>query len=160
MGYIVDVTIVLEILFWLKVHQPRTPHAPVLEGDIDAAVGLYRRSNQHLDVHNEIRKYVDGMTLLDHANPQDNTHLEVERLIYAHRQILIDMTSPIAAQESEQLVPVVLPAPHAGVPVPEGVSEILPSSTTQDGLGEQSSATQSSQRPAGNKSVEVRRSDL
>ena len=152
MGYIVDVTIVLEILFWLKVHQPRTPHAPVLEGDIDAAVGLYRRSNQHLAVHNEIRKYVDGMTLLDHANPQDSTHVEVERLIYAHRQILIDMTSPIAAQESEELVPVVLPPPHAGVPVPEGVSEIL--------RGQQSSATQSSQRPASDKSEEVRRSDL
>jgi hypothetical protein len=88
MGYIVDVTIVLEVLFWFKVAQPR--HPSLCEEDIIAAFGLYQGSPEHLQVHQQIRAYVDGMTLLDQANPQDHTHVEVERLINSLRRALID----------------------------------------------------------------------
>jgi hypothetical protein len=88
MGYIVDLTIVLEVLFWLKVAQPR--NKSICEDDIMAAFGLYQGSPSHLEVHQQIRSYVDGMTLIDQVNPQDNTHSEIERLINSHRRVLID----------------------------------------------------------------------
>jgi hypothetical protein len=88
MGYIVDVTIVLEVLFWFKVAQPR--HPSLCEEDILAAFGLYQGSPQHLQVHQQIRAYVDGMTLLDYADLQDFTYVEVERLINSVRSALID----------------------------------------------------------------------
>src|ERR1700721_1292803 len=71
MGYIVDLTIVLEVLFWFKVAQPR--HKSICEEDITAAFGLYQGSPEHLKVHQQIRSYVDDMTPIDQANPQDNT---------------------------------------------------------------------------------------
>jgi hypothetical protein len=88
MGYIVDITIVLEVLFWLKVAQPRLPS--LCEDDIIAAFGLYQGSAEHLEVHRQIRRYVDNMTLLDQVNSEDKTHVEVERLINSHRRVLID----------------------------------------------------------------------
>lgn len=88
MGYIVDITIVLEVLFWFKIAQPRLPS--ICQEDIDAAFGLYRGSASHIEVHQKIRNYVDNMRLLDHVNPDDKTHIEVETLINAHRHDLID----------------------------------------------------------------------
>jgi hypothetical protein len=88
MGYIVDITIVLEVLFWFKVAQPRLPS--LCEDDIIAAFGLYQGSEEHLEVHRHIRRYVDNMTLLDQVNSEDKTHDEVERLINSHRRVLID----------------------------------------------------------------------
>jgi hypothetical protein len=88
MGYIVDLTIVLEVLFWLKVAQPR--HQSICEEDITAAFGLYQGSPEHLEVHQQIRSYVDDMILIDQVNPQDNTHAEIERLINPHRRVSID----------------------------------------------------------------------
>jgi hypothetical protein len=82
MGYIVDLTIVLEGLFWLKVAQPR--NRSVSEVDVEAAFDLYNRSEERVKVHREIRGYVDGMSLFDHAHP-DNAHDEVQRLIKSHR---------------------------------------------------------------------------
>jgi hypothetical protein len=73
MGY------VLEVLFWFKVAQPR--HPLLCEEDILTAFGLYQGSPQHFQVHQQIRTYVDGMTLLNYANLQDFTHVEVERLL-------------------------------------------------------------------------------
>ena len=99
MGYIVDVTIVLEVLFWLKIGQPRLPS--LSEDDIIAAFGLYQGTPSHSKVHNEIRKYVDNMTLLDHVKPDDKTHLEVERLITEHRRVLLDTVFADARRQPE-----------------------------------------------------------
>jgi len=79
MGYIVDITILLEVLFWLKMAQPQLPS--LCEDDVVAAFEYYHRSTGHFEVHQQIRRYVDNMKLIDHINPEDNTHLEVERLI-------------------------------------------------------------------------------
>src|SRR5262245_15479870 len=86
MGYIVDLTIVLEAMFWLKFAQPLNP--TLSQDDIDAAFNLYDGADEQIQVHREIRSYVDRMTLIDHAHP-DNAHVEVERLIRAHRRNLI-----------------------------------------------------------------------
>ncbi len=88
MGYIVDITIMLEALFWLKVAQPWLP--TLCEGDIIAAFGLYQGFAEHLEVHRQIRGYVDNMTLINQVNPEDKTHLEVERLINSYRRVLLD----------------------------------------------------------------------
>ncbi|KIM44169.1 hypothetical protein M413DRAFT_443207 [Hebeloma cylindrosporum] len=92
MGYIVDITIVLEVLFWLKIAQPQRPS--ICEEDLIAAFNHYQGSVGHLEVHQQIRRYVDNMTLIDHINPNDNTHVEVERLINSHRRILVDTLTP------------------------------------------------------------------
>jgi len=86
MGYIVDLTIVLERLFWLKIAQPKNPK--VCLEDVEAAFSLYSDSEEHSQVHREIRVYVDEMSLLDHAHP-DNAHEEVLRLIKSHRRDFI-----------------------------------------------------------------------
>ncbi|TDL20159.1 hypothetical protein BD410DRAFT_791245 [Rickenella mellea] len=91
MGYIVDLTIVLETLFWLKAAQPNNP--AVSSDDVEAAFSLYNSSEERVKVHREIRSYVDNMSLLDHAHP-DNAHDEVLRLIKAHRRDLIGATNP------------------------------------------------------------------
>jgi len=117
MGYIVDVTIVLEVLFWLKIGQPRLPS--LSEDDIVAAFGMYHGTPSHLEVHSEIRKYVDNMTLLDHVKPDDKTHLEVERLINAHRRVLID-TIFADAQHQPDLSPAAAAAASTSrVPEPQ-----------------------------------------
>ncbi|TDL13542.1 hypothetical protein BD410DRAFT_903273 [Rickenella mellea] len=91
MGYIVDLTIVLETLFWLKAAQPKNP--AVSSDDVEAAFSSYNSSEERVKVHREIRSYVDNMSLLDHAHP-DNAHDEVLRLIKAHRRDLIGATNP------------------------------------------------------------------
>jgi hypothetical protein len=117
MGYIVDLTIVLEVLFWLKVAQPR--HKSICEDDIKAAFGLYQGSPEHLEVHQQIRSYVKGMTLIDQLNPQDNTHDEIERLINSHRRVVIDTIFSDAKHGSAlaQDAPATdAPAPNAPAP--------------------------------------------
>lgn len=126
MGYIVDVTIVLEILFWLKIAQPQIPY--LFEDDIIAAFNHYQGSAGHLEVHEQIRKYVDNMTLIDHANPDDNTHIEVERLINSHRRILIDTISSGTKSDEK---PIAEPLP--------------PASENQLGSGPSTSTTRSGQ---------------
>jgi len=103
MGYIVDITIVLEVLFWFKVAQPRLPS--LCEDDIKAAFGLYEGSAEHLEVHRQIRRYVDNMTLLDQVNSEDKTHVEVERLIDSHRRVLIDTIFADAKRETKPTTP-------------------------------------------------------
>lgn len=109
MGYIIDVTIVLEVLFWLKIGQPRLPS--LSEDDIIAAFGMYQGTSSHLEVHSEIRKYVDNMTLLDHVKPDDKTHLEVERLINEHRRVLVDTIFADARRQPEPPQPPPPPPP-------------------------------------------------
>jgi len=89
MGYITDLTIVLEGLFWLKMAQ--TANHPVSTDDIGAACSSYSNSDERVKVHREIRAYVDGMSLLDTAHP-DNAHVEVERLIKLYRRDFIGTT--------------------------------------------------------------------
>src|ERR1700728_533329 len=113
MGYTVDLTIVLEVLFWLKVAQPR--HKSICEEDITAAFGLYQGSPEHLKVHQQIRAYVDDMTPIDQANPQDNTHVEIERLINSHRRVLIDTILSDAKRGSAPAAPAP-PAPSQPSP--------------------------------------------
>ena len=113
MGYTVDLTIVLEVLFWLKVAQPR--HKSICEEDITAAFGLYQGSPEHLKVHQQIRSYVDDMTPIDQANPQDNTHVEIERLINSHRRVLIDTILSDAKRGSAPAAPAP-PAPSQPSP--------------------------------------------
>ncbi|TDL15761.1 hypothetical protein BD410DRAFT_86683 [Rickenella mellea] len=91
MGYIVDLTIVLEQLFWFKAAQPKNP--AVSSDDVKAVFGLYSNSEERVQVHREIRAYVDNMSLLDHAHP-DNAHEEVERLIKVHRLDLFGANKP------------------------------------------------------------------
>jgi hypothetical protein len=81
MGYIVDLTIVLEGLFWLKVAQPQ--NRSISGDDVEAAFNVYNYSEKRVNVHREIRGYVDRMSLFDHAHP-DNAHEEVQRLIRSH----------------------------------------------------------------------------
>lgn len=118
MGYIIDVTIVLEVLFWLKIGQPRLPS--LSEDDIIAAFGMYQGTSSHLEVHSEIRKYVDNMTLLDHVKPDDKTHLEVERLINEHRRVLVDTIFADARRQPEPPQPPPPPPPSTSrVPKPQ-----------------------------------------
>jgi len=107
MGYIVDITIVLEVLFWLKMAQPQLPS--LCEDDVVAAFEYYHRSTGHFEVHQQIRRYVDNMTLIDHINPEDNTHLKVERLINSHRRRLIDT---ITAGTKSDFTPTAAPPPQ------------------------------------------------
>ncbi|KJA17892.1 hypothetical protein HYPSUDRAFT_205864 [Hypholoma sublateritium FD-334 SS-4] len=122
MGYIIDVTIVLEVLFWLKIGQPRLPS--LSEDDIIAAFGMYQGTSSHLEVHSEIRRYVDNMTLLDHVKPDDKTHLEVERLINAHRRVLIDTIFADARRQPER--PQSPPPPPSTSRVPEPQLNAVP----------------------------------
>jgi len=64
-------------------------HPSLCEDDIIAAFHHYQGSVSHLEVHQQIRRHVDNMTQVD-LNLEDNTHIEVERLINSHRRILID----------------------------------------------------------------------
>jgi hypothetical protein len=101
MGYIVDLTIVLEGIFWLKVAEPQNP--TLSEDDVASAFDKYNRANEQIQVHREIRGYVDGMALIDHAHP-DNTHVEVERLVKAHRPNFINGSKPEQAKERRTVV--------------------------------------------------------
>jgi hypothetical protein len=118
MGYIVDLTIVLEVLFWLKVAQPRHRHESICEDDITAAFGQYQGSPEHLEVHQQIRSYVDGITLIDQVNPQDNTHAEIERLIRSHRRVLIEAIVSDAPDASATN------APAQDVPEPDAPAQV------------------------------------
>jgi hypothetical protein len=75
MGYILDLTIVLEIIFWL-----RPQNNSLSDDDIDEAFSLYAGLNEQVQVHRDIRSYVDNVT--DHKD----AHVEVKRLITAHRR--------------------------------------------------------------------------
>jgi len=120
MGYIVDITIVLEVLFWFKIAQPQLPS--LSEDDVIAAFDHYRGSAGHLEVHQQIRKYVDNMTLIDHINPEDNTHVEVQRLINTHRRTLIDTISPGTKTNAAPTVA----SPPQNSPIPEAQSSSAP----------------------------------
>ena len=89
MGYIVDLTIILEGLFWLKLAQPKLPQ--IIEDDVDASFHLYSQSEQRAQVHQEIRSFVDRMNFIDAMHP-DESHVEVVRLIHTHRRNFIDGT--------------------------------------------------------------------
>ncbi|TDL18413.1 hypothetical protein BD410DRAFT_900864 [Rickenella mellea] len=92
MGYIVDVTIVLEQLFWDKAAQPQK--STVSADDVEKVFGLYADSKEFVEqVHGEIQSYVDSMNLIDTSHP-DSTHEEVERLIRAHRRNLTGAKKP------------------------------------------------------------------
>ena len=145
MGYIVDLTIVLEVLFWLKVAQPRLSNESICEGDIEAAFGLYQGSPEHLEVHQQIRSYVDGITLIDQVNPQDNTHAEIERLIGSHRRVLIDTIVSDAkhgsapAQDASATDALAPDAPEPDAPEPDAPAQVAPSQPSSDAAQAESS---------------------
>ena len=87
MGYIVDITIILEGLFWIKLAQPK--HPQITGDDVEASFNLYKQSEQQIQVHREIRSFVDRMNFIDAMHP-DESHLEVVRLIKAHRRDFIN----------------------------------------------------------------------
>jgi hypothetical protein len=138
MGYIIDLTIVLEVLFWFKVAQPH--RKSICEDDIMAAFGLYQGSPEHLEVHQQIRSYVDGMTMIDQVNPQDNTHDEIERLIGSHRRVLIDT---IVSDAKPGTTPGPdAPAPDAPVPdapAPDEPAQDVPSQSSSNAAQAESS---------------------
>jgi hypothetical protein len=127
MGYIVDITIVLEVLFWLKLAQPRLPS--LCEDDIVAAFEHYQGSAGHLEVHQQIRRYVDNMTLIDHIKPDDNTHIEVERLINSHRRTLIDTISAAGTSSDATTTAALPPRNSNSLQVPGTQPSSIPSAS-------------------------------
>jgi hypothetical protein len=145
MGYIIDLTIVLEVLFWLKFAQPRV-HQSICEDDVMAAFGLYQGSPEHLEVHQQIRSYVEGMTLADRVNPQDHTHVEIERLIGSHRRVLIDTIVSDAkhgsapAQDASATDALAPDAPEPDAPEPDAPAQVAPSQPSSNAAQAESSS--------------------
>jgi hypothetical protein len=77
--------------------------------------------------------YVDGITLIDQINPQDNTHAEIERLIRSHRRVLIDT--------------IVSDAKHGTAPAPDASATDAP---TQDAPEPDAPAQVASAQPSSN----------
>lgn len=87
MGYVIDLTMTLETLFWIKFSP--TNQIQVTDDDTDAAFNSYGHSKERVDIHREIRKFVDQTNLVDRMRP-DKTHDEVKRIIEAYRRDFID----------------------------------------------------------------------
>jgi hypothetical protein len=130
-GYIVDLTILLEGIFWLKVAQPRNPK--LSEDDVAAAFNMYNRADEQIQVHRKIRGYVDGMALIDHAHP-DNTHLEVEKLLKAHRPNFINGNKSGQAEQKPNVVKLAA-GREESQPGTEGSSQRTEEGTPKDKKG-------------------------
>jgi len=85
MGYIVDLTIVMQALFWLM--QDRGDAAIVLRKSIKSAYDTYAKKICRLKVHDEIRTFGETFTGFKVVSPKgkDETLAEVIRLIKTHR---------------------------------------------------------------------------
>jgi hypothetical protein len=81
MGYIVDLSLVLNILFWL-VHDQGTSHA-VSQQDVAQALTYYTSSLSE-GVHRQIRSFVQKLSPTERVR-RDYVLDEVVRLINAHR---------------------------------------------------------------------------
>jgi len=81
MGYIVDLSLVLNILFWL-VHDQGTSHA-VSQQDVAQALTHYI-SSLSKGVHRQIRLFVQNLGVIERVK-RDNVLDEVVQLINAHR---------------------------------------------------------------------------
>lgn len=82
MGYIVDLTIVMQRLFWIMFFKSKP--CSVTMDELEGTFASYNNSEEQKKVHHEIRTYADRMSFIDPANP-DSTHDEVKRLIQTHR---------------------------------------------------------------------------
>ena len=89
MGYIVDLSLVLNILFWL-VHDQGTSHA-VSQQDVAQALKYYTSplndgdtSSLSEGVHRQIRSFVQNLGVIERVR-RDHVLDEVVQLINAHR---------------------------------------------------------------------------
>jgi hypothetical protein len=80
MAYIVDLTIVLENLFWLMYGDAR----PVTRRDIKLAFKAYYESDAKIRVHEEITTYVQGTTIFKRTD-RDGAIKKIKDLIFQHR---------------------------------------------------------------------------
>jgi hypothetical protein len=79
MGYILDLTLMLDKLFWVEFAR-KTPGQPLSVGDIEDAFNNYKGSEEHRKGHHQIREYVDSTPFKQHLS-SNNAHQEVVRLI-------------------------------------------------------------------------------
>jgi len=100
MGYIVDLTLTLESLFWITSAQPEP--RDITADDIEAAYGHYIDSGRRRDVHSEIRLFVKGLNLEDVIKNRDDPRIKLERLIETYRHDISQgnylKNSPVARQ--------------------------------------------------------------
>ncbi|KDQ18629.1 hypothetical protein BOTBODRAFT_29007 [Botryobasidium botryosum FD-172 SS1] len=82
MGFIIDLTLVLERLFW---NMYRQDIGDVTINEIhQAALAYLSSTGKQAAVHADIRAYVDRLDFRNLSN-HDDTHTEIRRLIEAHR---------------------------------------------------------------------------
>jgi hypothetical protein len=81
MGYIVDLSLVLNILFWL-IHDRGTSHA-VSQQDVAQALKYYTSSLSE-GVHRQIRSFVQNLGIIERVR-RDHVLDEVVQLINTHR---------------------------------------------------------------------------
>ena len=82
MAYIVDLTLVLEHLFWIALAAGAS--VQVQQQWLQLATEEFRTSQHRAQVHTQIRAYVDETSFARHLEPS-HAQDEVARLIRAHR---------------------------------------------------------------------------
>ena|ERR1700722_18702833 len=82
MAYIVDLTLILQNLFWLTTQDEN--QVPVTHGLIKLAFKGYNNSPTKAKVHNEISKHVNDASIFQKAD-RDITLLKVKELINGSR---------------------------------------------------------------------------
>jgi hypothetical protein len=80
MAYIIDLTLVMQNVFWLAAIY----HVPVSRRLVKLAFGGYQQSLVRSDVHEEIRKHVEGQTVIDRLH-RDSALRKIVELLDGNR---------------------------------------------------------------------------
>lgn len=91
MAYVVDVTIIMQIIFW-HMRQQGGIH-PVSSEVVSFAFAEHEKSNLKKTVHKDIREYVDGTSVSGRMDP-DLAVEKITSLISDHCTELEDMYGP------------------------------------------------------------------
>ncbi|KAI0317594.1 hypothetical protein OF83DRAFT_1120455 [Amylostereum chailletii] len=95
MGFIVDLMLTVDTLFWLTRHDPSEPLNIEL---LETALGTY--NSQKHDIHDSIRAWVHKQASFEHRL-SDNMIKEIERLIAQHR-FTPDMNTREVGQDTDE----------------------------------------------------------
>lgn len=80
MAYIVDLTLIMQNIFWLlSIH-----HVPVSPRLVKLACAAYKQSVVKTNVHEDIKKHVDGQNILDRLR-RDNALDKIIELLNKNR---------------------------------------------------------------------------
>jgi hypothetical protein len=80
MTYIVDLTIIMENLFWLMFGDSQ----PVTRRAVKLAFMTYYNSASKVQIHKEIAEYVQATNIFDRSH-RDDAIEKIKSLIYSHR---------------------------------------------------------------------------